>query len=82
MQVTIDDAESRLSDLIAVSRRGEEVTIVDGEGQMAKLVAMPRPKPFRYDILADHVRGPIPDLLEPLDEEELAPWEGRSDEQG
>ena len=82
MQVTVDDAESRLSELIAVSRCGEEVTIVDGDGPIAKLVAMPRPKPFRYDVLADQVRGPIPDFLEPLDEEELAFWEGRSDGQG
>ena len=82
MQVTIDDAEGRLSELIAASRRGEDVTIVDDEGQSAKLVAMPRPKPFRYDILADQVKGPIPDFLAPLDEEELALWEGRSDEQG
>ena len=35
---------------------------------------------FRFGILADVLRGEIPDFSEPMDSAELALWEARGDE--
>lgn len=45
--VSIADAETRLGDLIARARAGEDVTIIDGEEPVVRIVAGRGPKkPF------------------------------------
>jgi antitoxin (DNA-binding transcriptional repressor) of toxin-antitoxin stability system len=45
--VTIADAETRLGELIALARTGEDVTILDGEQPVARIVAeQASKKPF------------------------------------
>lgn len=73
MQVTIDAAQTNLSKLIEAALNGEEVVIARGNLPVVKLVPVDR-KPFRYDILADKVTGPVPDF-EPISAEELDRWE-------
>ena len=80
MDVVIDGAAGTLQDLIEAVSNGDEVVITDGERRIARVVALKSPKPFVYDILADKVKGPLPDFFEPMDEEELALWEGRGEE--
>lgn len=75
MQVTIDDAQTNLSKLIEAALSGEEVIIAKGDIPAVRLVAVEK-KRFRIGILADQLKGPGPDFFEPMDEEELALWEG------
>ena len=79
MQVTIHAAKTNLSKLIEAARNGEEVVIAKGDKPMVKLVPV-KTKKFQYGVMADKLKGPIPDFLEPMDEEGLALWEGREDE--
>jgi antitoxin (DNA-binding transcriptional repressor) of toxin-antitoxin stability system len=45
--VSIADAETRLGELIARARAGEDVTILDGEQPVARIIAEQAPrKPF------------------------------------
>ncbi len=76
MQVTIDVADDDLSSLFEAVKSGAEVVIVADGQAIAKVVAMPKRRPFRYGIMKDVLKGPIPDFLEPLAEEELNLWEG------
>jgi antitoxin (DNA-binding transcriptional repressor) of toxin-antitoxin stability system len=79
MRVSIDEAAGILRDLIETVRRGEEVVILEGDLPIARLELATR-SGFRFGILADVLKGPIPDFLEPMDEEELALCEGRGPE--
>lgn len=69
MQVTIHAAKTNLSKLIKAALNGEEVVIARGNVPIARIVPIER-KPFRYGILADVLKGPIPDF-EPMSDEEL-----------
>ena len=69
MQVTVHAAKTNLSKLIEAALKGEEVVIARGNVPVARIVAI-KPKPFRYGILADVLKGPIPDF-EPMSDEEL-----------
>ena len=87
MQVKMHEAKSQLSKLVEAAERGEEVIIARGNLPVARIVSIRpiEPKPFRYDILADAVKGPIPDFgpmtdeeLDQLEREEEARLAGRS----
>jgi prevent-host-death family protein len=76
--VTIHQAKTQLSRLLAAVEAGEEVTIARRDKPVAKLVPI-APKPNRVPGL---LKGKIhigPEFFEPLPEEELALWEGRDD---
>ena len=76
MQVTVQDAQAQLSDLIDAALAGEEIVIAKEGKPLVKLVAIAR-SPFKLGILAGQLSGPIPDFFEPMSEEQLGAWEGR-----
>ena len=76
MHVSIDAAAGSLRELIEAVRKGEEVIIVDDDMPVARLELATR-SGFRFGILADVLKGPVPDFLEPMAEDDLALWEGR-----
>ncbi|MGH7201886.1 MAG: type II toxin-antitoxin system Phd/YefM family antitoxin [Planctomycetaceae bacterium] len=69
-QVTVEEAQSRLSDLIAAAKRGEEVVITDAEQPVAWLVPMGSPKRRRAGsakglmTMADDFDAPLEDFKE------------------
>jgi prevent-host-death family protein len=72
--VTIHQAKTNLSRLIAEVEAGGDVTISRGNIPVARLVAI-APKPKRVPGMYAHL-GPLPDsFFEPLPEEELAAWD-------
>jgi antitoxin (DNA-binding transcriptional repressor) of toxin-antitoxin stability system len=75
MQVTIDTAKTDLSKLIAAASAGEDVIIAEGQVPVARLVAI-QPSRFAIGILKDKLSGPVPDFLEPMNNDDLAFWEG------
>lgn len=75
MQVTIHAAKTNLSKLIEAVQNGEEVIIAKGNKPVAKLVPVKKSK-FKFGALEGKVKGPIPDFLEPMSEEDLLLWEG------
>ena len=77
MQVTVHAAKTHLSKLIEAALAGEEVVIAKGKHPVVKIVPLPRNR-FKIGILQGKVADPGPDLLEPMDAEELALWEGSS----
>ncbi|WP_309621441.1 type II toxin-antitoxin system prevent-host-death family antitoxin [Novosphingobium sp.] len=77
--VTIHEAKTQLSRLIAAVEAGEEVVIARGKKPAVKLVPIGQ-KPKRIPGL---LKGKIhigPEFFEPMSEEDLALWEGRDDE--
>ena len=78
MQVTIHAAKTNLSKLIEAALKGEEVIIARGNHPVVKLVPVRR-KPFRYGLLADKLKGPVPDF-EPISDEDLDRWEREKEE--
>lgn len=76
MRVTVPDTKKELLDLIDAALGGEEVIIDSQDRTAVKLVPVERPR-FKHGILKDALKGPIPDFLEPMSEEELLDWEGR-----
>jgi prevent-host-death family protein len=74
MQVNVHQAKTRLSELLEAVEKGEEVIIARDNVPVAKLV--PARKKFKLGILQDQLKGPIPDFLEPMSEEDLRLWEG------
>jgi antitoxin (DNA-binding transcriptional repressor) of toxin-antitoxin stability system len=72
LQVTIHAAKTNLSKLIEVVLAGEEVVIARGKTPVVRLVAVPKHR-FKFDVL----KGPGPDVFEPMAEEDLALREGR-----
>ncbi len=75
MQHSIHAAKTQLSKLIEAALRGEEVIIAKGSVPAVRLEPI-RKSRFRFGVLADDI-GTAPDFLEPMDDEELALWEGR-----
>ena len=75
MQVKIDEADPRLSELLQAMRRGEEVILVEGDKVIARLV--PIRSGFRLGGLEGRL-GESPDFLEPMSKEDLRDWEGRA----
>lgn len=75
--VTIHEAKTNLSKLIARAEAGEEIVIARGREPVAKLTALIRPHRRVFGALA----GKYPDLpdsffFDPLPEDELNAWEG------
>ena len=74
--VTIHVAKTQLSRLIEAALAGEEVVIAKGDKPVVRLVAIPQGQ-FKLGVLKRDALGPGPDFFSPMDEDELAEWEGR-----
>ena len=75
MRVTIQQAKTQLSKLIAAAERGEEVVIARRDTPVAKIVPVPPAKKRVFGALQGKVdTGPA--FFEPLPEDELALWNG------
>ena len=73
MRVSIHQAKTQLSKLIAAAERGEEVIISRRETPVVKIVPLEQPKKRVFGAL----KGKIdigPEFFDPLPEEELALW--------
>jgi prevent-host-death family protein len=80
--VKIHDAKTNLSKLIARVEAGEEIIIARDDKPVAKLVpAEPKKRRPQFGALKGQLPH-IPDkfFFDPMPEEELAAWEGGSDE--
>jgi prevent-host-death family protein len=75
MQVNVHQAKTQLSKLLEAVEKGEEVIIARDNVPVAQLVPVRR-KQFKLGILKDQLKGPVPDFLEPMSEEDLRLWEG------
>lgn len=76
-QVNVQDAKTRLSELLARVERGEEITIARAGKPVARLVAIDDLPPRELGFLK--LGELTPDsFFEPLSEEDLALWEGGS----
>ncbi len=75
--VTIHEAKTNLSKLIARAEAGEEIVIARGKEPVAKLIPLSRRK-RRPDFGALKGMPALPDsfFFDPLPEEELQLWEG------
>jgi antitoxin (DNA-binding transcriptional repressor) of toxin-antitoxin stability system len=76
-KVTVHVAKTQLSRLIEAALAGEEVVIAKGDKPVVRLVAIPQGQ-FKFGVLEPEALGVGPDFFAPMDEEELAAWEGRS----
>jgi antitoxin (DNA-binding transcriptional repressor) of toxin-antitoxin stability system len=74
--VTIHAAKTQLSRLIEAALAREEVVIAKGDKPVVRLVAIPQGQ-FKLGVLRRDALGLGPDFFSPLDEDELAAWEGR-----
>jgi prevent-host-death family protein len=73
-QVNVQDAKTRLSELLSRVEKGEEITIARAGKPVARLVAVDEPPPRELGFLK---LGAIPgSFFDPLPEEELILWEG------
>jgi prevent-host-death family protein len=73
-QVTIHAAKTNLSKLIEAALAGEEIVIAKGNKPVARLVPVTRGA-FRLGLLKGQL-GTGPDFFEPMEEDDLALWEG------
>ena len=76
MLVNVHDAKSQLSKLIAAAEAGEDVVIARKGKPAVRLVPV-KPGGFQFDTLANLVDA-VPEFDEPMDEDELALWEGKA----
>jgi prevent-host-death family protein len=80
--VTIHQAKTNLSKLIAKAEAGEEVVIMRGKVPVVRLAPVndPKPRPF-FGMLKGKIPH-IPDefFFDPLPEEELRLWEGEGED--
>lgn len=77
MQVTIHAAKTNLSKLIELARNGEEVVIAKGNKPVARIVPIAQSR-FKLGLLKDKDLGSGPDFLEPMSENDLDHWDGKS----
>ena len=75
MQVTVHAAKTNLSKLIDAALSGEEVIIAKGKRPVVKIVPI-KQTAFVIGLLKDEISGPGPDFFEPMQEDDLALWEG------
>ncbi|ANL47688.1 type II toxin-antitoxin system antitoxin Phd/YefM family protein [Rhizobium phaseoli] len=75
MQVTIHAAKTNLSKLIDAALSGEEVVIAKGHKPVVKIIPIAQSS-FKIGLLKGQVAGNGPDFFEPMDESDLAAWEG------
>jgi prevent-host-death family protein len=71
-QVNVQEAKTRLSDLLVRSERGEEIIIARAGRPVARLVPVEQLPPRTFGLM--HLEVPS-DFDAPLDEDELATWE-------
>ena len=70
--VNVQEAKTRLSQLLAAAERGEEVVIARGGRPVVRLVPVDEPAPRPVGFVA----GSVPEAFsEPLPNDELARWE-------
>lgn len=78
MRFSVEEAEKKFIELIDLAQRGEQVIIEQGDKPIAEIIPIPvKKRRFKHGVLQDVLKGPIPDFLEPMSEEELLDWEGR-----
>jgi prevent-host-death family protein len=75
MQVTVHAAKTHLSKLIEAALSGEEVVIARGRKPVVRLVPIPQ-RTFKIGLLKGQLKGPVPDFIEPMDEQDLELREG------
>jgi len=76
MQYTVHKAKSQLSKLIEAAERGEEVIIARRNKPVVRLVPIEQ-RPIKFGLLKELAGTDPEDWFEPMDEAELALWEGR-----
>jgi prevent-host-death family protein len=75
--VTIHQAKTNLSKLIAQAEAGEEVVIMRGKTPVARLTAVAKKKGKRVPgMLKGKISLPDAFFFDPLPEDELRAWEG------
>lgn len=75
-QFNVQDAKTRLSELLARVEKGEEITIARAGRPVARLIGIAEPPRRELGFMK---LGPLPDSFwEPLPDDELDLWEGRS----
>ena len=74
VQMNVHAAKSQLSKLIAAAEAGEDVIIARKGRPTVRLVPV-RNAGFEFDTLR-HLVSEAPDFDEPMNEDELASWEG------
>jgi prevent-host-death family protein len=79
MQYKVHAAKTNLSKLIDAALAGEEVIIAKGDQPAVRLVPVAK-SGFKFGTLKHLLKGPIPDFLEPMPEDELRLWEGGDDD--
>lgn len=70
--LNVQEAKTRLSELLARVERGEEIVIARAGSPVARLVAAGPPSPRQFGGLQMRIAD---DFDAPLDEDELGPWE-------
>ena len=77
-KVTIHAANTQLSRLIEAALAGEDIVIAKGDKPVVRLVPIPQGKFEKFGVLPPGALGEGPNFFAPIDEDELAAWEGRS----
>ncbi len=80
MRVTIHEAKTNLSKLIRQMEAGEEVIIQRGQTPVARLAPVGETRPKRQFGTLKGIISIDDRFFEPLPEEELAAWEGGSED--
>ena len=70
--VNVQEAKTRLSQLLAAAERGEEVVIARGGRPVVRLVPVDEPGPRPVGFVAGQL---LETFFEPLPDDELAQWE-------
>lgn len=74
--VNVHEAKTHLSRLLEQAHHGEEIIVAKAGKPYARLVAL-LPEPARRQ--PGRLEGRVgPEFFEPLDDAELAPWEGQA----
>ena len=80
---TVHAAKTNLSKLIERAEAGEDIVIARGKKPVVRLVPMGVPahvlRRRAFGVFKDKLKLPDAFFFEPLAEEELKAWEGRSD---
>jgi antitoxin (DNA-binding transcriptional repressor) of toxin-antitoxin stability system len=79
LKVTIHVAKTQLSRLIEAALTGEDVVIAKGDKPVVRLVPIPQGQ-CMFGVLEPGALGEGPDFFSPMEEEELAAWEGCPDD--
>jgi prevent-host-death family protein len=75
--VTIHEAKTTLSKLVARAEAGEEIVIARGKEPVVRLLSIANPKRRpRFGVLKGKLNIPDSFFFDPLPEEELKLWEG------